>query len=117
MKNVTGYDMCKLMSGAHGTLGILSEVTIKVLPKAETEQTLLIVGLDEETAINIMTSVSGLSVDVSGFAHLPAVSGDFSSPAPKDLTDKLRPFGWRRRNAPDLMGSTHEGERIAQKCP
>ena len=110
MKNVTGYDMCKLMSGAHGTLGILSEITVKVLPKAETELTLLIVGLDEATAITVMTDVSGLSTDVSSFAHLPVLSRDFSSPAPKGLEDK--PLTALRLEGPEISVDTRKAELI-----
>ena len=110
MKNVTGYDLCKLMTGAFGTLGILSEITIKVLPKAETELSLLIVGLDEETAIKVMTEVSGLSVDVSGFAHLPPVSGDFSTPAPPALADK--PLTALRLEGPETSVNTRKIELI-----
>jgi glycolate dehydrogenase FAD-binding subunit len=71
MKNVTGYDMSKLMAGSFGTLGVLAEVTFKVLPKAETQATLAVIGLDDATAIDIMTFASGLPQDVSGLAHLP----------------------------------------------
>ncbi len=88
MKNVTGYDMCKLMAGSYGTFGILSEITLKVMPRAQTELTLLVVGLDESSAIEVMTSVSGLSHEVSGFAHLPLMNAGFSSPAPADLPSK-----------------------------
>ena len=44
VKNVTGYDMCKLIAGSWGTLAAMTDVTIKVLPKAETEATVLILG-------------------------------------------------------------------------
>lgn len=47
MKNVTGYDLSKLICGSYGTLALITDVTLKVLPKAETEQTLLVTGLDE----------------------------------------------------------------------
>jgi len=80
MKNVTGYDMCKLMSGAFGTLGVLSEITVKVMPKAETQQTLIIHGLDDVTAISVMTHASGLPHEVSSLAHMPVLARDFALP-------------------------------------
>ncbi|MGN6147452.1 MAG: FAD-binding protein [Rhizomicrobium sp.] len=72
VKNVTGYDLCKLMAGSWGTLAAMTEVTIKVLPRSETEQTLLIRGLDPRRAVAAMTTATGSSCDVSGAAHLPA---------------------------------------------
>jgi glycolate oxidase FAD binding subunit len=72
VKNVTGYDLCKLMAGSWGTLAAMTDVTIKVLPRAETEQTLLIRGLEPARAVAAMTSAMGSSCDVSGAAHLPA---------------------------------------------
>src|SRR5262249_43980192 len=72
VKNVTGYDLCKLMAGSWGTLAAMTEVTIKVLPRPETEQTLLIRGLEPAQAITAMTAAMGSSCDVSGAAHLPA---------------------------------------------
>ena len=78
MKNVTGYDLSKLMTGAFGTLGVLSEVTVKILPKAEMETTLLVVGLQDPAAIEVMTETTNLPFEVSSFAHLPSnVSGVF----------------------------------------
>ena len=72
VKNVTGYDLCKLMAGSWGTLAAMTDVTIKVLPRSETEQTLLVRGLDPARAVAAMTSAMGSSCDVSGAAHLPA---------------------------------------------
>jgi glycolate oxidase FAD binding subunit len=71
VKNVTGYDLCKLLAGSWGTLGILTEVTLKVLPRAPTEATLLVFGMDDETAAGAMTSAMGSPSGVSGAAHLP----------------------------------------------
>src|SRR5262249_8876944 len=71
VKNVTGYDLCKLLAGSWGTLGAMTDITIKVLPKAETEATVLIEGLDDATACVAMTAAMGSSCDVSGAAHLP----------------------------------------------
>ena len=50
VKNVTGYDLCKLLAGSWGTLAAMTDVTVKVLPRAETEQTLLVLGLDDAAA-------------------------------------------------------------------
>jgi glycolate oxidase FAD binding subunit len=72
VKNVTGYDLCKLMAGSWGTLAAMTEVTIKVLPRPETEETLTILGLDEAGAIQAMSVAMGSPCEVSGAAHLPA---------------------------------------------
>jgi glycolate oxidase FAD binding subunit len=72
VKNVTGYDVCKLMAGSWGTLAAMTEVTLKTLPKAETEQTLLVLGLADQTAIAAMSAALGSSSDVSAAVHLPA---------------------------------------------
>jgi glycolate oxidase FAD binding subunit len=71
VKNVTGYDLCKLLAGSWGTLGIMTDVTLKVLPKPETEATLVLLGLDERAAAEAMAKAMGSSFDVSGAAHLP----------------------------------------------
>ena len=72
VKNVTGYDLCKLMAGSWGTLAALTTVTVKTLPRPETQTTVLIVGLDDATAVRAMTAAMATSCDVSGAAHLPA---------------------------------------------
>jgi glycolate oxidase FAD binding subunit len=72
VKNVTGYDLCKLLAGSWGTLSVMTEVTLKVLPKAETERTLVLRGLDDVTANRVMTTAIGSPYDVSGVAHIPS---------------------------------------------
>lgn len=72
VKNVTGYDLCKLLSGSFGTLAAMTDVTIKTLPKSETEQTVIVVGLDDDAAAGPMAAAMQSSCDVSGAAHLPA---------------------------------------------
>ena len=71
VKNVTGYDLSKLMAGSFGTLAAMTDVTVKTLPRAETEATVLVLGLDEVRAVAAMTAAMGSSCDVSGAAHLP----------------------------------------------
>jgi glycolate oxidase FAD binding subunit len=72
VKNVTGYDLCKLMAGAYGTLVALSEVTVKVLPRPEKTRTILVLGLDDARAVAAMTAALNGSYEVSGAAHLTA---------------------------------------------
>ena len=72
VKNVTGYDLCKLLAGSWGTLAVMTEVTLKVMPKPETECTLLLRGLDDATANRAMTTALGSPFDVSAAAHVPA---------------------------------------------
>lgn len=71
VKNVTGYDLCKLLAGSWGTLSVMTEVTLKVMPKPEAERTLLLRGLDDAAANKAMTAALGSPFDVSGAAHLP----------------------------------------------
>jgi glycolate oxidase FAD binding subunit len=71
VKNVTGYDLCKLLAGSWGTLAVMTEVTLKVMPRAESERTLLLRGLDDLAANKAMTAALGSPFDVSGAAHLP----------------------------------------------
>jgi glycolate oxidase FAD binding subunit len=71
VKNVTGYDLCKLMAGSWGTLAVMTDVTLKTLPKAETESTVLIRGLTPPGAVAAMTSAMTSDCDVSGAAHFP----------------------------------------------
>ncbi len=71
VKNVTGYDLCKLLAGSWGTLAVMTEVTLKVMPKPEGERTLVLTGLDDATANRAMTAALGSPYDVSGAAHLP----------------------------------------------
>jgi len=71
VKNVTGYDLSKLMAGSWGTLAVLTEVTIKVLPAARTELTLLFFGLDDAKACTVMSTAMNAPVELSGAAHLP----------------------------------------------
>src|SRR5271154_1244847 len=72
VKNATGYDLCKLIAGSWGTLAAMTEVTIKTLPRAETEETVLLLNADGPTAFKAMAAAMGSFGDVSAAAHLPA---------------------------------------------
>jgi glycolate oxidase FAD binding subunit len=72
VKNVTGYDLCKLLAGSFGTLAVMDEVTLKVLPAPEKSRTVLVIGLDDARAIAAMAAALNSPFEVSGAAHLPA---------------------------------------------
>jgi glycolate oxidase FAD binding subunit len=79
MKNVTGLDLTKLNCGAHGTLGILTEATIKLAPRTEAVATLVIPELDESKAVDAMTRALGSPFGVTGAAWLaPGMGQEFS---------------------------------------
>ncbi len=71
VKNVTGYDLMKLMAGSWGTLAIFTELTIKVLPAPRIELTLLLFGLADVRAAEAMQAALNGPFEVSGAAHLP----------------------------------------------
>jgi glycolate oxidase FAD binding subunit len=79
VKNVTGYDLCKLLAGSFGTLAVMTEVTVKVLPAAEETLTLLISGLDAAQALGALRAAMASAYDASGAAYLPADAAGRSS--------------------------------------
>jgi glycolate oxidase FAD binding subunit len=73
VKNVTGYDLPKLLAGSFGTLAIMDEVTVKVLPRPEKTRTVLLYGLDAAAANAAMTKALTGSYDISAAAFLPEI--------------------------------------------
>jgi glycolate oxidase FAD binding subunit len=84
VKNVTGYDLSKLMAGSYGTLAALEEVTVKVLPRPEHVATVVLCGLVPEAAARALSRALGSAHDVSGAAYLPA--GSVPVPAAVSVT-------------------------------
>ena len=72
LKNVTGYDVARALTGSWGTLAVLSEVTFKVLPKPEQTETLVYAGLTDEIAVELLCEAMGTPFEVSGTVHLTA---------------------------------------------
>jgi glycolate oxidase FAD binding subunit len=83
VKNVTGYDLPKLLTGAFGTLGVITEVTLKVLPAAEMVRTLVLAGVAAADGVAALTAALGSPAEVSGAAWVPA---DLSFPHLPDRT-------------------------------
>jgi glycolate oxidase FAD binding subunit len=71
VKNVTGYDLPKLITGAYGTLGVLTEITLKVLPAPEDARTLILHALSVREAVRAMTGALQLPMEISAACHLP----------------------------------------------
>jgi glycolate oxidase FAD binding subunit len=133
MKNVTGYDLVKLMAGSWGTLGVLTEVAFKVLPAPEAAATLTVALLDTWDA---MSAALGSPYEVSGAAHDPEegtlirIEGFETSVAyrARELAALLERFGdvtverdpeavasvWRDvRDVAPLRGTGHDVWRIS----
>jgi len=70
VKNVTGFDLPKLLAGSHGTLAVMTDITIKVLPAPEATRTIVVLGLDDHAAIRLLCNVLGGPYEVAGAAHL-----------------------------------------------
>ncbi|MFN6954908.1 MAG: FAD-binding protein [Acetobacteraceae bacterium] len=113
LKNVTGLDLCKLLAGSHGTLGVLTEITLKVLPRPETAATLAIRVPDAAAGVRALSAGLGSPFGVSGAAVVPAGAAgedpadtvaylrleDFSSFVAyrmARLSESLSPFGEHR---------------------
>lgn len=76
VKNVTGYDLPKLMTGSWGRLAALTEVTLKVLPAPRARLTLVMRGLDAAGAVAAMAHAMGSAAEVTATAHLPDWHGE-----------------------------------------
>ena len=72
MKNVTGYDLPKLLTGSHGTLAAMTQITMKVLPASETSASVLLPNLEPDCAVVVMTQALSSAYEVSAAAYLPA---------------------------------------------
>ena len=69
MKNVTGYDLVKLLAGSRGVLGVLTEVSLKVQALPEAEATLVVEGLDDAAGLTALRVALGSPFDISGAAR------------------------------------------------
>lgn len=76
VKNVTGYDLSKLVTGSWGRLAAITELTLKVLPAPRARRSLVLRGQAPAAAVAAMASALGSAAEVSAAAHLPDWRGD-----------------------------------------
>jgi glycolate oxidase FAD binding subunit len=118
VKNVTGYDLSKVLAGSWGTLAVVTDVTFKVLPAAQTETTLVLSGLLDDAAAAAMALAMGSPAEVSAAAHLPEGIAAKASPMLEGAATifRIEGFGpsvdYRVRLLRDLFGG-HAFEEIA----
>jgi glycolate oxidase FAD binding subunit len=115
MKNVTGLDLVKLNCGAYGTLGLITEVTYKVLPKPEIAGTLGLFGLDDKRSIEAMSRALGSPFEVSGAAHLPAGIGGGKSRTLLRIENFAHSVDYRLRELQKLLAPFGDGLRLIEE--
>jgi glycolate oxidase FAD binding subunit len=112
MKNVTGLDLVKLSAGSFGTLGFLTEVTFRVLPKPEQAVSLCWSGLRDEAAIALLSAALGSPFEPMAAAHLPAGIGSETSRTLLRLENFADSIAYRSAALADLLVSHGRPARI-----
>jgi glycolate oxidase FAD binding subunit len=124
MKNVTGYDLCRGLAGSWGTLAVLSEVTFKVLPAPEDTATLVLVGLPDDIAVEVLCTAMASPFEITGAVHLqPPLAARLEHPGFKGLGQAVtairienfaKSVAYRKARLKGLLkayGDIHELER------
>jgi glycolate oxidase FAD binding subunit len=114
LKNVTGLDLCKLLAGSHGTLAVITEVTLKVLPAPEAVGTLAVHGLEAEAGIAALAAALGSPYGVSAAAWLPADAatrvGFAHAVALARIEDFARSVAYRTEKLRDDLAAFRRGD-------
>lgn len=112
MKNVTGLDLVKLAAGSYGTLGFLTEVTFRVLPKPEQVTCLCWSGLEDEAALKLLSAALGSPFEPMAAAHLPAGIGSDTSRTLLRLENFADSIAYRSAELTRLLASYGAPQRI-----
>ncbi|MDP6951355.1 MAG: glycolate oxidase subunit GlcE [Alphaproteobacteria bacterium] len=79
VKNVSGYDLCKVVAGSYGTIAVLSEITVKVLPAPEKTRTVLAYAKSDTDGIAALGAAASSPLSPTGLAHLTAEAASSSA--------------------------------------
>ncbi|WP_439500076.1 FAD-binding protein [Bosea sp. (in: a-proteobacteria)] len=112
MKNVTGLDLVKLVAGAHGTLGFLTEVVFRVLPRPERTVTLVWHGLADERAVSLLSAALGSPFEPMAAAHLPAGIGTEQARTLLRLENFSASIDYRAGALSELLGDHGEPKLV-----
>ncbi|MEC7297814.1 MAG: FAD-binding protein [Pseudomonadota bacterium] len=115
MKNVTGYDLVKVMAGSYGTLGVLSEVSLKVQAIPEAQATLVLRGQGMSDALADLMRAMSTPYDVSGAAYVSSVNGKTGAERRIRVEGMAGSVAYRAGKLADLLGADAviEGEDSA----
>ncbi|WP_276717862.1 FAD-binding protein [Pseudooceanicola nitratireducens] len=115
MKNVTGYDLVKVLAGSYGTLGVLSEVSLKVQAIPEAQATLVLRGQEMSDALADLMRAMSTPYDVSGAAYVSSVNGKTGAERRIRVEGMAGSVAYRAGKLADLLGADAviEGEDSA----
>ena len=109
VKNVTGYDLSKLVSGSFGTLCVLTEITLKVLPKKKFSNTMVIDVKDNKKIYELFDKISSSSSEVSGAVFVPEEPDDESYLKSRDRIFKFNDLDFKG----SFLAFRIEGDKIS----
>ena len=109
VKNVTGYDLSKLVAGSFGTLVALTEITLKVLPKKKISNTIVIDVDKDKTVYDIFDKVSESSSEISGAIYIPNEPDDININKNKDDVFKFNDLAIKN----SFLALRLEGDKIS----
>jgi len=112
MKNVTGYDLVKLMAGSFGTLGVMTEVSLKVMPKPEASATIAVRCADAARAVAAMAAALGSPFDVTGAAFGPIDEGSQSGLVSIRIEGFEASVAYRAERLADVLSGFGAVERL-----
>jgi glycolate oxidase FAD binding subunit len=109
VKNVTGYDLSKLIAGSFGTLVALTEITLKVLPKKRLSNTIIIHTEDKKLINELFEKISSSSSEISGAVYIPDEPEDESYDHNKEVVFKLNDL----QSKGSFLALRIEGDKIS----